>query len=153
MPTSPPHAPVPLEEYIMGPENERIYIERSYSGTRKDYINRLEHSGTLYIANIAESTREERLWLLFGLCGPVRRVIRGICADSLAPAEFAFIEYASPADAARARRFFRGFVLDGRPLAVDRDIGFSPGRQFERVLRKGLGRRKRTRRSQSSETE
>ena len=75
---------------------------------------------------------ETRLWHLFGMCGKLRRVIFGINRITRTPCEFAFIEYESAESANAALKFFRGIEIEGRPLAVDKDIGFQDGRQYGR---------------------
>lgn len=123
-----------LERYLLGSQEKRVYYEKTFKGSEAEYKRLLEESATLYVTNINYYIREERLWHLFGLCGEVRRVIMGINHNSRTPCEFAFIEYYSRADADSALLFFRGFELDGRMIAVDKDMGFADGRQYGRGI-------------------
>ncbi|KAI4291841.1 nuclear cap-binding protein subunit 2 [Pancytospora philotis] len=121
-----------LERYLLPECGRRVYREKSFKGTEEEYLQLLEDSSTLYITNISEQIREERLWHLFGICGEVRRVIMGVNSSTKTPCEFAFIEYYRREDAATALAFYRGLELDGRALAVDKDMGFAEGRQYGR---------------------
>ena len=121
-----------LEKYFMDRVEKRIYIEKTFQGTQEEYLKKLEESATLYITNIPFYLKEERLWHLFKLCGEVRRVIMGINKNKKTPAEFAFVEYYKHDDANNAIDLLRGYPLDGRPMAIDKDIGFSNGRELGR---------------------
>lgn len=121
-----------LEQYMERRENARTYIEKTFNGTREEYFNALEQSATLYVTNIGMEMREEQLWALFKLCGGVRRVIRGVNGSRLTPCDFAFIEYYEPEHARSALMLFRDMEFNGRRLKLDKDIGFSEGRQFGR---------------------
>lgn len=123
-----------LSDYVLSKHEKRFYVEKTFKGTDEEYKKLLDESSTLYIANISTAMREERLWHLFALCGEVRRVIMGVNSNKHTPCGFAFIEYYSAADAQKAIVFFRGFELDGRVLAVDKDMGFAEGRQYGRGI-------------------
>jgi len=111
-----------------------LYIEKTFNGSRQEYLDALSSSATIYVSNIPESTREERLWLLFGLAGRVKRVIPGINKGLLTFCGFCFVEYANPADADTAIDFFEDFSLDGKILRADKDVGFTDGRQYGRGI-------------------
>lgn len=121
-----------LENYIMYKKNQTFYIEKSFNGTKNEYMSLLNNSGTLYVSNIDPSIKEFRLWHLFGLCGEIKRIIPGVNKKTKVPCGFAFVEFYNPKDAKEALHFFKGFFLDGKKLDVDLDIGFVEGRQYGR---------------------
>ncbi|KAI5150769.1 nuclear cap-binding protein subunit 2 [Enteropsectra breve] len=123
-----------LEKYILGEQAKHVYREKTFQGSDEEYVAVLQNSSTLYITNIKYDIEEVRLWHLFGMAGEVRRVIMGINSNKLTPCGFAFVEYYNKEDAETAREFLKGFMLDGKPLAIDKDMGFVEGRQFGRGI-------------------
>lgn len=124
--------PMSIEKFFGDKIEKRLYIERTFKGTEDEYIKALEESSTLYITNIPFYIKEERLWHMFGICGEVRRIIMGINKNKKTAAEFAFVEFYNKEDALKAVDLYRGFPLAGRTLAIDKDIGYSEGREVGR---------------------
>lgn len=123
---------MPLEKYFSTGLENRVYIEKTFTGTEDEYREALRKSRTIYVSGVNEDVREERIWHLFSVCGEVRRVIMGVNKSKLTFCGFFFVEFECPEDADNAMVFFRDFLLDGQLIKVDKDIGFSEGRQYGR---------------------
>lgn len=121
-----------LAKYFATEHDDRIYIEKSFKGTPEEYVEAIRNSTTIYVSNISEYVKEERLWLLFSMMGEVRRVIMGINRGLLTFCGFCFVEFERKEDADNAIVFFRDFCLDGKLLKVDKDMGFVENRQYGR---------------------
>lgn len=141
-----------FEECIRGESYQQsMYVEKTFSGTQEEYLRALGESSTIYVTNVRPGTRETRLWHLFSICGPVRRVIFGVNRNRLTPADFLFVEYGRAEDAERAIKFFRGLEFSGLLLAVDKDVGFQEGRQYGRGVYGGKYRDDYTRKRRYSQ--
>lgn len=123
---------MPLERYFSAGLENRPYIERTFKGTEGEYREALKQSRTVYVSGVDEDVKEERLWHLFSICGEVRRVVMGVNRSKLTFCGFLFVEFEDSRSADSAVTFFRDFLLDGRPITIDKDIGFSEGRQYGR---------------------
>lgn len=121
-----------LQKYYEHCADKQIYIEKTFKGSKEEYFNTLKFARTLYVSNISENIREERLWLLFSILGEVRRIIPGINKTTLAFCGFCFVEFESVEAADAAINFFKDFSLDGKILKIDKDVGFTEGRQYGR---------------------
>lgn len=121
-----------LAKYFDKPFENKIYLEKTFQGTEEDYLNMLKNSSTLYVGGLQQGIREERLWFLFSILGNVKRVIMGINKSQLVPCGFCFVEYHDSSAANQAVIFFKDFMIDGKKIFVDKDMGFVEGRQFGR---------------------
>ncbi|KAI5180996.1 nuclear cap-binding protein subunit 2 [Nematocida sp. AWRm80] len=119
-------------EYLKKDELKSTYIDRTYTGTEEDYRKDLLNSGTIYIGNLSNTTREEQLVLLFSQCSIVKRVIMGLDAKRYTPCGFAFVEYISVNAPITARRLFSRYVIDKHNIYIDLNTGFAENRQFGR---------------------
>ncbi|EOB13859.1 Nuclear cap-binding protein subunit 2 [Nosema bombycis CQ1] len=120
-----------LEKYFIE-ENPTFYREKTFSGTDEEYRAQLNNSCYLYVNNIDNSVEEYRLWELFGMIGPVKRIIMGINRNSLTFCGFCFVEYYTKEDAKKAKDYLDKFRLDRRTISIDKDMGFTEGRQYGR---------------------
>lgn len=120
-----------LEKYFKDP-NVTFYREKTFTGTDEEYQALLEKSCSLYVNNIDVTVEEYRIWELFGIVGPVRRVIMGINRNFLTFCGFCFVEYYCKEDAIKAKEYLDKIKLDRRNISIDRDLGFSEGRQYGR---------------------
>jgi nuclear cap-binding protein subunit 2 len=89
-------------------------------------------SRTLYVGNLAFTTREEQIHELFSRAGRVRRIIMGLNAQTRTPCGFCFVELETKEEAALAQRCLAGTQLEGRVMRADIDQEFEPGRQYGR---------------------
>ena len=89
-------------------------------------------SRTLYVGNLGFQTREEQLYEFFSRAGHVRRIIMGLNAQTRTPCGFAFVEFDTHVEAARAQHWFTGLKLDERVVRADLDQEFEEGRQYGR---------------------
>lgn len=121
-----------LEKYFNSGEETRIYIEKTFKGTQEEYLNALKNSKTIYVSNIPENIKEERLWHIFSMVGNIKRVIMGVNKSHLTFCGFCFVEYEELSSADDSIVFFTGYLLDGKVLRIDKDIGYSENRQFGR---------------------
>lgn len=124
--------PMPLEKYFSTGLEDRVYIEKTFKGTEEEYREALRQSRTIYVSGVCQNIREEQLWHLFSICGEVKRVIMGVNRSRLTFCGFLFVEFEHPDGADNSMALFRDFLLDGQLIKVDRDIGFSEGRQYGR---------------------
>lgn len=121
-----------LAKYYSTNFEKKVYIERTFAGTKEEYLEALDNSKTIYVSNIVDGMVEERLWQLFSMVGEVRRIIMGINRSLLTFCGFCFVEYEHLEDARNALDFFEDFYLDGKFLKLDKDMGFRENRQYGR---------------------
>ncbi len=97
----------------------------------------LASSSTLYIGNLAFSTRVCHLKGLFSSIGPVKSITMGLDRNLKTPCGFAFVEYENREHALNAVAYLSGTKLDEKVIRVELDAGFKPGRQYGRGKRGG----------------
>jgi nuclear cap-binding protein subunit 2 len=97
-------------------------------------LSSLSASSTLYLGNLAFSTREETVLEAAMLATQQLppRLYMGVNAVSHTPCGFCFLSFPSASAARRARWWLDGLRVDGRLLQVDFDQEFRPGRQLGR---------------------
>jgi len=111
---------------------KKLYWDRSHYDSPESQMMALTKSSTLYIGNLAFSTRVTHLRALFSTIGPVSTVNMGLDRYKKTPCGFAFVEYERRDDALSAVLYLSGTKLDGRVIRVELDAGFKPGRQYGR---------------------
>ena len=111
---------------------KRLYWDRSHYESPQAQIKALKKSKTLYVGNLAFSTRTRHILSHFSLLGPVHKVVMGLDRLKKTPCGFCFVEYAQRKDALAAVSLLSGTKLDGRIIRVELDAGFQPGRQYGR---------------------
>ena len=110
----------------------KLYWDRSHYDSPDAQIAALKRSSTLYVGNLAFSTRSRHLRAAFGTVGPVEAVHVGLDRFRKTPCGFAFVKYRRRADALRSISLLTGTKLDGNVIRVELDAGFKPGRQYGR---------------------
>ena len=113
-------------------EDKKLYWDRSHYDSPESQMKALAKSSTVYIGNMAFSTRSYNVHSHFSQIGPVRRVVMGMDRFQKTPCGFGFVEYAHRADALLAIANLTSTMLDGRAIRVELDAGFQPGRQYGR---------------------
>eukprot|EP00892_Ulva_mutabilis_P005368 jgi/Ulvmu1/3202/UM015_0243.1 len=108
------------------------YRDRRFEGTDEEYYRALDRSSTVYVGNLAFTTREEQLYEVFSKVGPVDRVLMGLNQQTKRPCGFAFVIYHSHKAAQSAVSYISGTKVDNRYIRVDMDWGFQEGRQYGR---------------------
>jgi nuclear cap-binding protein subunit 2 len=137
----PPQAPDLLFANAM--EN-KLYWDRSHYDSPESQKRALARSKTVYVGNLAFSTRSSHLISHFRqVGGPVSRVVLGLDRFRKTPCGFCFVEYRHRRDALLAVANLSGTKLDGRVIRVELDAGFQPGRQFGRGVSGGQVRDER----------
>ncbi|KAM0679553.1 Nuclear cap-binding protein subunit 2 [Glugoides intestinalis] len=121
-----------LEKYYSSGRENSVYIEKTFKGSPEEYMEVLKNSKTVYVSDVDENIKEERLWHLFSIAGDIKRVIMGVNRARLTFSGFFFVEYTTVEAAERAIQFFKHFRLDGKLIKIDKDMGFSEGRQLGR---------------------
>jgi len=116
---------------------KKLYWDRSHYDSPDSQMKALAVSSTLYIGNIAFTTRSAHIRSHFGQIGPVQSVQMGLDRFLKTPCGFCFVEYHSPKDALQAVANLSGTKLDGRIIRVELDAGFQPGRQYGRGVSGG----------------
>ena len=111
---------------------KKLYWDRSHYDSPESQLRALAHSSTLYVGNLAFSTRSFHLKRHFEQLGPVKEVQMGLDRFKKTPCGFAFVEYHHRSDALSAVSNLTGTKLDGRIIRVELDAGFKPGRQYGR---------------------
>ncbi|KXZ46487.1 hypothetical protein GPECTOR_43g923 [Gonium pectorale] len=99
---------------------------------RADWETALATSTTVYLGNLAFTTREEQLYDVFGRVGHIKRIVMGLDKMQKTPCGFAFAIYYTRRDAEEAVAFLNGTLVDERAIRVDLDWGFVEGRQYGR---------------------
>ena len=107
----------------------KLYWDRSHYDSPDAQIAALKRSSTLYVGNLAFSTRSRHLRAAFKTVGPVEAVHVGLDRFRKIPCGFAFVKYRRRADALRSISLLTGTKLDGKVIRVELDAGFKPGRQ------------------------
>eukprot|EP00978_Attheya_sp_CCMP212_P018349 scaffold50088_cov45-Attheya_sp.AAC.1 len=113
-------------------EEKKLYWDRSHYSSPEAQMRALAQSSTLYIGNLAFSTRTSHLRALFSTLGTVASVNMGLDRFQKTPCGFSFVEYVNRVDALQAVSCLSGSKLDGRVIRVELDAGFKPGRQYGR---------------------
>jgi nuclear cap-binding protein subunit 2 len=110
----------------------KLYWDRSHYDSPESQMKALTQSSTLYIGNLAFSTRSYHVLSHFSQIGPVQKVIMGLDRFHHTPCGFCFVEYVERDDALSAIANLNATKLDGRVIRVELDAGFQAGRQFGR---------------------
>jgi len=141
-PTKPDIATLPVA--ITAPEllfanatEKKLYWDRCHYDSPDSQILALAKSKTLYIGNLAFSTTSQHLLSLFSSAGHIERIVLGLDRYKKSPCGFAFVEYTDRVSALQAVICLSGSKLDGRPIRVELDAGFKPGRQYGRGISGG----------------
>ena len=113
-------------------EDKKLYWDRSHYDSPESQMKALAKSSTVYIGNMAFSTRSYNVHSHFSQIGPVQRVIMGMDRFQKTPCGFGFVEYVHREDALLAIANLTSTMLDGRAIRVELDAGFQPGRQYGR---------------------
>lgn len=127
-------AGVDIVEYLKADEYRSRYIDRTYAGTEEDYRKELFLSRTVYVGNLAKTTKEEQVYLLFSQCGKIKRVIMGLDAKTMTSCGFCFVEFTEHHVPVLVRRVLSRYLLDSKYIYVDLDSGFAENRQYGRGM-------------------
>lgn len=120
-------------ELLFANDNEQsMYWDRSHYDSPESQMKALAKSSTLYIGNLAFSTRSSHIRSHFGQIGTVKEVHMGLDRFRKTPCGFCFVVYQDREDALQAVAYLSGTKLDGRVIRVELDAGFQPGRQYGR---------------------
>lgn len=111
---------------------KKLYWDRSHYDSPESQMAALASSSTLYIGNLAFSTRVCHLKAVFSTVGAVKEIHMGLDRFQKKPCGFAFVEYERRCDALDAVAYLTGTKLDSRVIRVELDAGFKPGRQYGR---------------------
>lgn len=130
--TLPPLPRAPELLFSNTTEEKKLYWDRSHYDSPESQMRALAESSTLYIGNMAFSTRSYNVLSLFSQIGPVRKVVMGEDRFLKTPCGFGFVEYVHRNDALLAVSNLSSTKLDGRIIRVELDAGFQPGRQYGR---------------------
>ncbi len=86
-------------------------------------------SSKLFVGNLNYKTTSDQIQTLFAEAGEVVEVIVPTDRATGRPRGFAFVEFATPGEAADAMEKFDGYELDGRELRVNEAESRPPRRQ------------------------
>lgn len=125
----PPKAPL-LSSFAS--QEKKLYWDRSYYDSPAKQMQALRESSTLYVGNLAFTTRTKHIWSHFSLLGPVQRIHMGLDRNKKTPCGFCFVVYESRKHALQAVAMLSGTKLDGSVIRVELDAGFQDGRQYGR---------------------
>jgi nuclear cap-binding protein subunit 2 len=128
-------------------EEKKLYWDRSHYDSPDSQMKALAKSSTLYVGNLAFSTRSCHVRSHFRQIGPVKSVQLGLDRFLKNPCGFCFVEYFNRSDALQAVTNLSGTNLDGRVIRVELDAGFQPGRQYGRGASGGQVRDERRNKS------
>ena len=117
---------------VLTDDPKKLYWDRSHYNSKGAQIRALHHSSTLYVGNLAFTTRTQHVWQHFAYLGPVKRVVMGLDRLKKTPCGFCFVEYDQRSHALAAVAHLSGTKLDGNLIRVELDAGFADGRQYGR---------------------
>lgn len=112
--------------------SKRLYWDRSFYESLETQKQALAKAATLYVGNLAFSTRTAQIRSHFSLVGKVKQIHVGLDRLKKTPCGFCFVEYHDRSSALSAVANLSGSKLDGRVIRVELDAGFHPGRQYGR---------------------
>ena len=115
-----------------GSDQKKLYWDRSHYNSKGAQIRALHNSATLYVGNLAFSTRTRHVHQHFSYLGPVKKVVMGLDRLKKTPCGFCFVEYDERRHAMAAVAHLSGTKLDGSVIRVELDAGFQQGRQYGR---------------------
>lgn len=116
---------------------KKLYWDRSHYDSPESQMRALAQSKTLYVGNLAFSTRSNNILSHFSLIGNVRKIHMGLDRFRKTPCGFCFVEYYRRQDALQAVAHLTETKLDTRVIRVELDAGFQPGRQYGRGVSGG----------------
>mmetsp|Transcript_667 Transcript_667/g.1537 ORF Transcript_667/g.1537 Transcript_667/m.1537 type:complete len:256 (+) Transcript_667:97-864(+) len=131
-PPSPPSYPQSASDLLGAQSEHKVYWDRSHYDSTESQLEALGRSTTVYVGNLTFRTTTNQMHALFSCAGRIRRVIMGIDRYKKTPCGFAFVEYHSRTSAEVAILALSSGRVDDRPVRVELDAGFRPGRQFGR---------------------
>ena len=111
---------------------KRLYWDRSFYESIDVQKQALAKSATLYVGNLAFSTRTAQIRSHFSLVGKVQQIHMGLDRLKKTPCGFCFVQYHDRSSALSAVANLSGSKLDGRVIRVELDAGFHAGRQYGR---------------------
>ncbi|KAJ7558536.1 hypothetical protein O6H91_04G044700 [Diphasiastrum complanatum] len=114
------------------PKQISAYKDRRFSGSDRDFQEKLRESSTVYVGNLSFYTTEEQMYEVFSRCGDIKKIIMGLDKNSKTPCGFGFVLFYTREDTEDAVKYVSGTILDDRPIRVDFDWGFENGRQWGR---------------------
>lgn len=118
-------------------KENKLYWDRSHYDSPESQKRALANSATLYIGNLAFSTRVCHIKGLFSSIGQVKAIHMGIDRNLKTPCGFAFVEYLRRDHALSAIAYLSGTKLDEKVIRVELDAGFKPGREYGRGRKGG----------------
>lgn len=138
----PPRAAQFLSSSSTDSAHKHLYWDRSHYDSPASQLQALKQSKTVYVGNLAFTTRSRQVRAHFGMAvSSDRRAIRAIHMglDRLkkTPCGFCFVEFSQREDALAAVAHVSGTKLDGKVIRVELDAGFQPGRQYGRGVSGG----------------
>ena len=113
-------------------QEKKLYWDRSHYNDPDSQMVALSRSSTVYVGNLAFTTRSSHLRRHFEQAGPVRSVHIGLDRFKKVPCGFAFVEFSHRIDALASVANLTGTRLDGSLIRVELDAGFKPGREYGR---------------------
>ena len=112
--------------------SKRLYWDRSFYESIDVQKQALAKSATLYVGNLAFSTRTAQIRAHFASISKVKQIHMGLDRLKKTPCGFCFVQYHDRASALAAVANLSGSKLDSRVIRVELDAGFHPGRQYGR---------------------
>jgi nuclear cap-binding protein subunit 2 len=123
--------------FVNDDNRKKLYWDRSHYASPEDQMKALAKSSSLYIGNLAFSTRSRQIRAHFSQLGPVQSIHMGLDRLKKTPCGFCFVEYIERKDALAAVACLSGTKLDGKVIRVELDAGFQAGRQYGRGISGG----------------
>jgi nuclear cap-binding protein subunit 2 len=118
--------------FVNDDHRKKLYWDRSHYASPEDQMKALAKSSSLYIGNLAFSTRSRQIRAHFSQLGLVQSIHMGLDRLKKSPCGFCFVEYIERKDALAAVA-----CLSGKVIRVELDAGFQAGRQYGRGISGG----------------
>jgi nuclear cap-binding protein subunit 2 len=129
---------------------KEIYWDRAHFDSTEAQMIALSKSSTVYVGNLAFSTRSHNILSHFSQIGPVRKIYMGLDRHRKTPCGFCFCEFYYRKDALQAIAHLTETKLDGRVIRVELDAGYYQGREYGRGKSGGQVRDERRNRQMPS---
>jgi nuclear cap-binding protein subunit 2 len=120
-------------DLLFANESEKeIYWDRAHFDSTEAQMLALSQSKTVYVGNLAFSTRSHNILSHFSQLGPIRKIYMGLDRHHKTPCGFCFCEFYCRKDALQAVAHLTETKLDGRVIRVELDAGYYQGREYGR---------------------
>ncbi|KAK8797276.1 hypothetical protein WA158_004484 [Blastocystis sp. Blastoise] len=114
------------------PVKKTPHFYNDFFNSFEDQMEAVKKASTVYVGNLSFKTKEQQIFFYFSTVGSIKKIIMGLDRLQKTPCGFCFVVYNSSDEAQKAADYLDNTLLDNRTIKVERDWGFSEGRQYGR---------------------